>query len=191
MNIKEEICFIGKRMYERGLVASNDGNISVRTENGILVTPTLTSKGYMKEEDLVLIDMDCNILAGTKKPTSEAKLHIEVYKNRPDINAVVHSHSPYACAFAINRKAVNERYMPEAIMTLGVIQVADYAKPSSMELAKSILPFIENHNGVLLANHGPVTWGKSLLEAYNFMEQLEFYCKTVILANILGNPKEI
>lgn len=189
--IKEEICNIGKRLYERGFVASHDGNISVRTEKGILVTPTLTSKGFMNVDDIVLIDYCNNILEGSKKQSSEAKLHIEVYKNRPDIMAIVHSHSPFACAFAINRKPVNQRYMPEAINSLGVIPVAEYAEPSTEKLAKSIEPFVKNHNGVLLANHGSVTWAKTLLDAYNLTEQLEFYCKTVIFADILGNPISI
>lgn len=189
--IKEEICHIGKRMYEKNLVVYHDGNISVKTDKGILITPTLTCKGYMSIDDIVLLDYDGNFLEGKKKPSSESKLHVSIYKNRHDVTAIVHAHPPFACAFAVNQKPINQRYMPEAINSLGVIPVTEYAEPSTDTLAKSIEPFVKNHNGVLLANHGPVTWSNTLLKAYYLMEQLEFYCKTVIFADILGNPKSI
>lgn len=190
MTIEEHICEIGKRMYNRGLVSACDGNISVRTKKGIIITPTSVNKGFMKTSDMVLTDEEGNVLDG-KKASSEIKLHLAVYKKRPEINAVVHAHPVCACAFAINGRAVDQRYMPEALISLGKIPVAPYARPSTNGVAKSAEPFFENHNGVLLANHGAVTWGKNLTDAYNLMEQLEFYCKTVILAELTGTPNII
>lgn len=191
MTQEEHICEIGRRMYARELVAATDGNISVRTDDGIIITPSLMNKGFMTPCDLLLIDMNGNVIRGNKKTSSELKMHLAIYKERQDINAVVHAHPVAASAFAINGRAINQRYMAEAVMTLGVIPVAPYARPSTDEVAKSLTPFIKEHNGALLANHGAVTWGRDLTEAYNFMEQLEFYCKTVLLAEMIGTPKSL
>lgn len=191
MTQEEHICEIGRRMYARELVAATDGNISIRTDDGIIITPSLMNKGFMTPCDLLLIDMNGSVIKGNKKPSSELKMHLAIYKERQDINAVVHAHPVAASAFAINERAINQRYMAEAVMTLGVIPVAPYAQPSTDEVAKSLTPFIKGHNGALLANHGAVTWGRDLTEAYNFMEQLEFYCKTVILSEMIGTPKSL
>ena len=191
MTQEEHICEIGRRMYARELVAATDGNISVRTDDGIIITPSLMNKGFMTPCDLLLIDMNGSVIRGNKKPSSELKMHLAIYKERQDINAVVHAHPVAASAFAINGRAVDQKYMAEAVMTLGIIPVAPYARPSTDEVAKSLIPFIKEHNGALLANHGAVTWGRDLTEAYNFMEQLEFYCKTVILSEMIGTPKSL
>ena len=190
MTKEEYICEIGKRMYARQLVSDCDGNISVRNQNEIIITPTMVNKGFMDASQMVYTDLNGNVLKGGK-PSSEIKLHLAIYKKRPDINAVVHAHPVCACTFAINGRAVDQRYMPEAIMSLGIIPVAPYAKPSTEQVAQSVEPFTHKHNGVLLANHGAVTWGKTLTDAYNLMEQLEFYCKTVILAEMTGTPQII
>ncbi len=187
----EDICEIGRRMYNRELVSSNDGNISIRIDNAkILITPTLTSKGFMKKEDIIVIDYEGRVLKGDKKPSSEFMLHTQVYKLRKDINAVVHAHPVTASAFAVTGRKVDMRYMPEAIMTLGTFHVAEYAKPGTKELSESIIPFI-NNNGCLLANHGAVCWSKDVYSAYYLLEQLEFYCKTSILAEQIGKPNII
>ena len=158
INYAKDICEVGRRMYNRELVSSNDGNISIRINiNEILITPTLTSKGFMKEDDIILIDYEGNVIHGNKKPSSEFLLHTTVYKNRKDIHAVVHAHPVTASAFAIVGRSINMGYMPEAFMTLGEFHVAKYAKPGTKELAESIMPFI-NNNGCLLANHGAVCW---------------------------------
>lgn len=194
MNMKyvADICEIGRRMYQRELVASNDGNISIKIDkNKVLITPTLTSKGFMKEEDIIMIDLDGNILEGSKKPSSEYMLHTTVYKIRDDIKAVVHAHPVTVSAFAIVGRAVDMGYMPEALMSLGHFPVAKYAKPGTKELAKSIEPFINSYNGCLLANHGAVCWNKDVYSAYHLMEQLEFYCKTSIIAEQIGTPNII
>ena len=187
-----DICEIGRRMYQRELVASNDGNISIRVDKDkLLITPTLTSKGFMREEDIILIDMDGNILEGSKKPSSEYLLHTTVYKTRDDVHAVVHAHPVTVSAFAITGRAVDMNYMPEAYMSLGYFPVAKYAKPGTDELAKSIEPFIKPCNGCLLANHGAVTWSRDVFSAYYLMEQLEFYCKTSLIAERIGTPNII
>lgn len=192
MNYASDICDIGRRMYQRELVASNDGNISVRIDkNKVLITPTLISKGFMKEEDIVMIDLDGNVIEGSKKPSSEYLLHTTVYKMRDDVNAVVHAHPVTVSAFAIVGRAVDMSYMPEAFMSLGYFPVAKYARPGTAELAKSIEPFVRTSNGCLLANHGAVSWAKDVYSAYYLMEQLEFYCKTSLIAERIGIPNTI
>lgn len=189
---KEDICEIGRRLYARELVAANDGNISIKIdENKVLITPTMTSKGYMKEDDMILIDYDGNVLMGSKKPSSEYLLHTTVYKNRQDIKAIVHAHPVTVSAFAVCSRPVDMRYMPEAIMSLGVFPVAEYARPGTKELAQSVMPYINGYNGCILANHGAVCWACDVYAAYYIMEQLEFYCKTSLIAEQMGNPKII
>lgn len=188
----EDICEIGRRLYARELVAANDGNISIKIdENKVLITPTMISKGYMKYDDIILIDYEGNVLAGNKKPSSEYLLHTTVYKNRHDVKAIVHAHPVTVSAFAICGRPVDMRYMPEAIMSLGVFPVAEYARPGTKELAQSIMPYINGHNGCILANHGAVSWSVDVYSAYYIMEQLEFYCKTSLIAEQMGNPKII
>ena len=190
--LREDICEIGRRLYNRELVSSCDGNISIRVdESSFLITPTMMNKGFMKIDDISLIDLEGNVINGTKLPSSEFMLHSIVYKNRKDINAVVHAHPVTVSAFAVIRRSVTMAYMPEAIMSLGEFHVADYAKPGTNQLAESIKPFIEKNNGCILSNHGAVTWADNIYKAYNLMEQLEFYCKTVILAEQIGKPVSI
>lgn len=191
-NAAEIICEIGKRLYEKGLVVSHDGNISARLDDGlIIVTPTLTNKGRMKETDMVIVDLAGNVIKGSAKPSSELKMHLEVYKRRADIRGVVHAHPVYACVFAVLGRAVDMKYMPEAIKTLGSIPVAKYAEPGTQGIPDSIAPFVQDHNGALLANHGAITWAKDLEWAYNLMEQLEFYCQVSYLAEKMGKPNII
>ena len=189
---KQDICEIGRRMYARELVAANDGNISIKVdENKLLITPTMMSKGYMVEDDIILIDYEGHVLMGSKKPSSEYLLHTTVYKNRQDINAIVHAHPVTVSAFAICSRPVDMRYMPAAIMSLGVFHVAEYARPGTRQLAHSIMPYINDHNGRILAHPGAVSWAKDIYSAYYIMEQLEFYCKTSLIAEHMGNPKII
>lgn len=190
-NLSEDICEIGRRMYNKGLVVSNDGNISIKVDdNKILITPTMTSKGFMKQEDIILIDMNGNVIQGSKKPSSEYQLHTAVYQQRSDIKAVVHAHPVTVCAFAVTGRDVTMKYMPEASMSLGDFFVAEYTRPGTSALAESIKPFI-NNNGCILGNHGAVTWADDVYKAYYLMEQLEFYCKTSLIAEYMGNPKII
>ncbi|WP_442600272.1 class II aldolase/adducin family protein [Neobacillus sp. D3-1R] len=192
IKLKTQICDIGKRVYDKGFVAANDGNISVRVdENTFLVTPTGVSKGFMTPEMLIKIDSEGNVLEGVCKPTSEIKLHLQVYKERPDIHSVVHVHPPYATAFAIAGIPLNQATMPESIVTLGSIPIAEYGTPSTDELSKSICPHIHNHNGALLENHGALTWGATLDQAYFRMESLEFCAKVNWIARQMNGDREL
>jgi L-fuculose-phosphate aldolase len=192
IKLKSQICEIGKRIYEKGFVASNDGNISVRIdEDTFLVTPTGVSKGFMTPEMLIKVDGDGNLLEGERKPTSEIKMHLRVYKERPEIKSVVHVHPPYATAFAIAGVPLDQATMPESIVTLGTIPIAEYGTPSTDELASAISPYIKNHNGVLLENHGALTWGDNLDQAYFLMESLEFCAKVNWIARQMNGDREL
>jgi L-fuculose-phosphate aldolase len=192
IKLKSQVCEIGKRIYEKGFVASNDGNISVRIdEDTFLVTPTGVSKGFMTPEMLIKVDGDGNLLEGERKPTSEIKMHLRVYKERPEIKSVVHVHPPYATAFAIAGVPLNQATMPESIVTLGTIPIAEYGTPSTDEIASAISPYIMNHNGVLLENHGALTWGENLDQAYFLMESLEFCAKVNWIARQMNGDREL
>jgi L-fuculose-phosphate aldolase len=192
IKLKSQVCEIGKRIYEKGFVASNDGNISVRIdEDTFLVTPTGVSKGFMTPEMLIKVDGEGNLLEGERKPTSEIKMHLRVYKERPEIKSVVHVHPPYATAFAIAGIPLNQATMPESIVTLGTIPIAEYGTPSTDELANAISPYIKNHNGVLLENHGALTWGDHLDQAYFLMESLEFCAKVNWIARQMNGDREL
>lgn len=173
---KEAILEIGRRMFAKGFVAANDGNISVKvSDNAIWSTPTLVSKGYMTEDILVKVDLDGNVLEGSSKPSSEIKMHLRVYKENPELRAVTHAHPPVATSFAIAGIALDQAILPEAVVNLGVVPVAQYASPGTKDVPDSIAPYCNTHNGVLLQNHGALTWGKDPFEAYYRLESLEFY----------------
>lgn len=190
--IKELLCDIGRRVYQREFVAANDGNFSVRLpDNTILATPTLVSKGYMTPEDIIKIDMDGNVIEGRKKPTSETRMHIFVYKNRSDINAIVHAHPPYATAWAIVGEQLPKCVMPEVEVLIGEIPITEYAPPGSQALAESLKTFIEKHYVFLLSNHGVLATGRDLMEAHFRMEIVEHYCKILMLAKQIGQIRKL
>jgi L-fuculose-phosphate aldolase len=192
IKLKTQICEIGKRVYEKGFVAANDGNISVKIEEDVfIVTPTGVSKGFMTPEMLIKVDGEGNLLEGERKPTSEIKMHLRVYKERPEIRSVVHVHPPYATAFAIAGVPLNQATMPELIITLGSIPIAEYGTPSTAEISDAISPYIPHHNGVLLENHGALTWGETLDEAYFLMESLESCAKINWIARQMNGDREL
>jgi len=179
---KKMICEIGRRVYAKSFVAANDGNISVKTgPNAIWATPTGVSKGFMTPDMLVKVDLNGKVLAGKLKPSSEIKMHLRVYKENPNVNAVVHAHPQAATAYAIAGIGLDQAYSPEGVILLGKVPVAPYATPGTFEVPDSIAPFCKDYNAVLLANHGALTWGKDITEAYFRMESLEHYAMTVIL----------
>ncbi len=174
--IKRAIIDIGRQMYEKGFVAANDGNISCRAgENEIWATPTGVSKGFMDPDMLVKVDLDGNILSGSFQPSSELKMHLRVYKENPNVTGVTHAHPLHATSFSIAGLCLNEPILTETIMALGEIPVAPYATPGTFEVPESVAPFINTHCGVLLANHGVLTWGKDVYEAWYRMESIEHY----------------
>ena len=187
---RETICEVGRRLYQRGFAAANDGNISVRlSEDRFLCTPTGVSKGYMKPEDLGIVDLDGNQVAGTKKRTSEIKLHLAVYRARADINGVVHCHPPHATAFAIAREPIPKCVLPEVEVFLGEVPIADYETPGTQQFADSVLPFVNDARVVMLANHGSLAFAGDLMTAYFNTEIIDAYCRMLILAKQLGPIK--
>lgn len=192
--IRKSMCEIGQRVYQRNMVAANDGNFSVKIgPNEILCTPTGISKGFMSPGMICKIDMDGNVLQsdGEHKPSSEIKMHLHVYKNRPDVNSVIHAHPMYATAHAIAGIPLDKQIMPEATIFLGAVPIAKYGMPSTMEIPESLDPFFETNDAVLLANHGALTWGISLEKAYFKMESLEFYAELSYRAQMLGGAREL
>src|SRR5204863_3121618 len=184
---KEQICEIGRRVYAKGFAAANDGNISIRVaENEVLCTPTMVSKGFLKPEDLCKCDLDGKQLAGTRKRSSELLLHLAVYKQRPDIKAVVHCHPPYATAFAVAHEPIPKCVLPEVEVFLGEVPIAEYETPGTTRFAETIVPFVRDCNTIILANHGTVTFGPNLENAYFNSEIIDAYCKILILARQLS-----
>lgn len=191
---KRAIIEIGKRMYLKGFVASNDGNISVKVgPNMIWATPTGVSKGYMTEDMMVKMDLSGRVISkGRYKPTSEIKMHLRVYQENEDVMAVTHAHPPVATSFAIAGLQLDRAILSEAVVNLGAVPVAAYATPGTQEVPDSIAPYCKSHNAVLLANHGALTWGKELFEAYYRLESLEYYATLMMYTgNIIGKANEL
>jgi L-fuculose-phosphate aldolase len=185
--LKEQICEIGRRLYNRGFAAANDGNITVRlNDKELLCTPTMVSKGFMKPDDICKVDYEGKQLAGNKRRTSEVLLHLAVYKNRPDINAVVHCHPPHATAFAVAHEPIPKCVLPEVEVFLGEVPIAKYATPGDQRLPNTIIPYVKDCNTLLLANHGTVSWGPTLENAYFNTEIIDAYCRILILSKLLG-----
>jgi L-fuculose-phosphate aldolase len=185
--LKEEICEIGRRLYNRGFAAANDGNLTIRIgENEVLCTPTMVSKGFMKPEDICKVDMEGKQLAGTRKRTSEVLLHLAVYRERPDVKACVHCHPPYATAFAVAREPIPKCVLPEVEVFLGEVPMAEYETPGTQAFAETITPYLRDCNTIILANHGTVTFGPDIEKAYFNSEIIDAYCKILLLARQLG-----
>ncbi len=192
--IKEQICDIGRRMYNRKMVAANDGNISVKlSDNEFLCTPTGVSKGFMTPEYICKVDAKGNLLEANEgfRPSSEMKMHMRVYEKRPDVGAVVHAHPVFATSFAIAGIPLSQPIMAEAVLSLGSVPVAPYGTPSTMEIPDAVEPYLEHYNAVLLEHHGALTWSGDLLAAYMKMESVEFYAELLYRARQLGSPREI
>jgi L-fuculose-phosphate aldolase len=192
--IRKQICEIGKRIYTNGFVAANDGNISVKlSDNEFIATPTGVSKGYMTPDMLVKVNAKGEVISATGKykPSSEIKMHLRVYRERPDVKSVVHAHPPYATSFAIAGIPLTKPIMPEAVISLGCVPIAEYGTPSTDEIPDAVSKFLPNYDAVLLANHGALSYGADLTTAYFKMESLEFYAKLTFMSTMLGGPKEL
>lgn len=190
--MRKEIVAVGKRAYKRGYVASNDGNISSRiNEKKILITPTGVSKGFIKPEDLIVIDIEGNLISGKRKMSSECHMHLQIYKNRPDVKSVCHLHPPYATGFAVAGISLDEMVLPEVIISLGTIPVVEYGATGTPELYQKISSYINEYDAFLLANHGALTVGHSVISAYHKMETLEHASKIYFIARQLGNVNKL
>jgi L-fuculose-phosphate aldolase len=185
--IRAEIVEAGRRMFDRGFVASNDGNISARLdEKRLMTTPKSVSKGFMTPDMMVVVDYDGNKVSGDRDASSELPMHLEIYRNRPDVNGVVHAHPPTATGFAVAGIPLTRAVLAEVITTLGSIPIAEYGTPSTAELPEAVRKYIKAHDGMLLANHGAVTCGPSVLAAYYKMETIEHFAKISLVARLLG-----
>ena len=192
--IKKQICDIGKRIYDKGMVAANDGNISVKlNDNEFLCTPTGVSKGFMTPEYICKVDAEGKVIQANAgfKPSSEIKMHMRVYKHRPDVKSVVHAHPMYATAFAIAGIPLTQPIMPEAVIALGCVPIAEYGTPSTDEIPDAVEKYLPYFDAVLLENHGALTFSDSLLAAYHKMESVEFYAQLLTISKQLGGAQEL
>jgi L-fuculose-phosphate aldolase len=185
--MKKEICEIGDRLYKRGFAAANDGNITYRVnEREVLCTPTMVCKGFLKPDDICTVDMEGNQCGGWRKRSSEALLHLEIMKARPEVKSVVHCHPPHATAFAVAREPIPQCVLPEVEVFLGEVPITKYETPGGKEFAKTILPFVNKTNVIILANHGTVSYGEDVERAYWWTEILDAYCRILMMARSLG-----
>jgi L-fuculose-phosphate aldolase len=190
--IRNEICDIGRRLYAKGFAAGNDGNISYRlSDEVVLCTPTQICKGFMKPDDLCTVDLQGNQLTGKRPRTSEVLMHLEVYKSDPAVKAVVHCHPPHATAFGVARIDIPSCVLPEVEVFLGVVPRAEYETPGGKHFAETIRPFIGKANTVVLSNHGTVSWGPSVERAYWHTEILDAYCRMLMLARQIGHVERL
>jgi L-fuculose-phosphate aldolase len=188
--LREAIVEVGRRLYARGYTASNDGNISARLDAGrLLMTPKSVCKGFMSPDMMCITDLDGKKLAGERDPSSEMQMHLEVYRQRPDANAVVHAHPPIATGFAVAGIPLDRAVLAEVVTTLGSVPIAEYATPSTKELPEAVRKYVRAHDGMLLANHGALTLGADLFSAYYKMETIEHFAKISLVARLLGGER--
>jgi L-fuculose-phosphate aldolase len=187
--LRQHIVEVGKLVFQKGWVAANDGNISIRIgENRVLCTPTGVSKGMMKPDDLIICDLEGNKIEGRMERTSEIAMHLTVYKMRPDIKSVVHAHPPVATGFAAAGRSLNLALLPEVIIGLGCVPLAGYGLPGTPALTDPMLAYIPKYDALLMANHGAVCYGESVYKAYFKMETLEHFARITFVAEMLGGP---
>jgi L-fuculose-phosphate aldolase len=187
---REEIVEIGRVIYDKGWVAANDGNITVRIDQDrMMATPTGVSKGRMHVDDLIICDMQGNKLEGRRERTSEVAMHLKIYELRPDVRSVVHAHPPYSTGYAAAGKPLNLALLPEVILVLGCVPLADYGLPGTPALTDPLVPYIPKYDAILMGNHGVVSYGEDLLRAFFRMETVEHYAKIALVAELLGGAK--
>ncbi len=190
--LREDIVQVGRHVFEKGWVAANDGNITIRLDDQrILATPTGVSKGMMSVDDLIIVDYEGNKIEGRLERTSEIAMHMTIYKERPDIMSVVHAHPPVATGFASAGQSLNKALLPEVIIGLGCVPVADYGLPGTPALTEPMLPLIPKYDAILLANHGAVAYGKDVWQAYFRMETVEHFARINFVADMLGGAKPL
>lgn len=190
--LREKIVRIGRLMFEKGWIAANDGNITIRLDDErILATPSGVSKGMMRPEDLILCDLGGAKLSGKRACTSEIGMHLTIYQMRPDIRAVVHAHPPFATGFAVAGRALDLGLLPEVILSLGSVPLAQYGLPGTPALSKGMLPFIPKYDALLLANHGAVAYGEDVFQAFFRLDTVEHFARITLVAELLGGAKAL
>ncbi|MCE4950051.1 class II aldolase family protein [Staphylococcus hominis] len=192
--LREQICDIGRNLFNKNFVAANDGNISARlSQNEILATPTATSKGYITPDSIVKLDLDGNIIEAKEgiAPSSEIKMHLRCYKKMSKCEGVVHAHPPYGTAFAIKGEILNKATMPEVVIAMPTIPIAKYGCPSTEEIPDAVEPYFDKYDAVLLESHGALTWGTSLMNAYLNMERLEYIAQLTAITRSIDGEREL
>ena len=186
--IKQEMIRVGRKLWDRQYVDGNGGNITYRiTPDRVICTPTLLSKADLTPDDFCLVDLEGNQMAGRAKRTSEVYLHLEVYKTVPQARAAVHAHPPHATAYAISGRVPPRCVIPEQDVFVGSVAISPYETPGTREFAKTIVPYVKDHNTILLANHGLICWADTVTHAEWYVEVVDTYCRTLMLAAQLGN----
>ena len=188
----QDIVEVGRLMWQKGWVAAQDGNISVRLDDGrILCTPTGVCKGLMKPEDLIVCDAAGSKMEGATGCTTEIAMHVAIYRLRPDVRAVLHAHPPVATGFAVAGRPLNRALLPEAIIHLGTVPIAGYGLPGTAALTEPMLPLIPGHDALLMANHGAVAYGHDVYQAFFHMETVEHLARVTLVAELLGGAKAL
>lgn len=187
---RQDIIEIGRLVYQKGWVAANDGNITIRLDSErLLATPTGVSKGMMHPDDLIIVDMRGKKISGRKECTSEVAMHLKIYEMRPDINSVVHAHPPVATGFATAGKPLNLALLPEVIIGLGCVPLAEYGLPGTPALTEPLMPYIPKYEAILMGNHGAVCYGEDVYKAFFRMETMEHFARISLVAELLGGAK--
>lgn len=190
--LKQEIIASGQRLWQRGMVAANDGNISVRLgPDRVLITATGVSKGFLRPEDILQLDLDGRVLSGPGQPSSEYPMHLEVYRARPEVGAVVHAHPPYATTWAVAGEALTKKILTETVVLTGEVPLVPFATPSTAEVPAALRPYLAKHDLFLLEFHGALALGKDLETAYQNMERLEYYAQITWQLRAVGVEREL
>jgi L-fuculose-phosphate aldolase len=190
--VRREIVSFGKMLHSRGYVAATDGNLSVRlNQRHILATPTAMSKGALRASDLVTVDMDGNLIAGSRHVSSEIAMHLLIYNMRPEIGGIVHAHPPTATGFAAAGLALDEPLVCEVVIGLGSIPLAKYGTPGTPELCETLRPLISQYDAILMSNHGVVTYGETLSDAFMKMETVEHFAQIALVTHLLGRAQPL
>ena len=188
--LRQQIADFSRLCYQKDYLAATDGNLSARLGDGnVLCTPTRTNKGFVRPEDSVVVDLDGRLVRGERKASSEIEMHTLIYRLRPDIHAVVHCHPQAATAYAAAGLPLNKALISEVVLALGCIPIADYGTPGTPELSEQLTPFVEHYDALLMANHGVVTYGADMMDAYNRMDTVEHFAKISIYTRILGKEQ--
>ena len=192
LQIREEMVQFGRMLHQRGYIAATDGNLSVRLDaDRVLSTPTNVSKGMMTVDDLVIVDLAGTRIAGRRPVSTEIGMHLLIYRLRPDVRGVVHAHPTTATGYAAAGIELNHALISEVVLSVGAVPLARYATPGTSDLASALEPLIPHHDAILMANHGVVTYGDSLLRAYMKMETVEHFAKIALVTHVLGRQQPL
>ena len=191
MDTPAKLVEIARRLYHKNLNAAVGGNVSVRQQDGIAITPAGINKGFMTESDVIVVDLNGTKLRGAGEPSSEGKMHYEIYRQRPDVQAIIHAHPPFAVAFALAHRDIPDDVLPEVAINLGRVPCLPYMTPSTVELAREVARGLARGNAAIMANHGAIVVGGDLEQAFNRMELLEQTCMSLTFASILGGVHHI